>query len=126
MTRESSGTPSNFPFPKTVRLLKSSEFRKVYNEGSRISGPYFAAFRLSVIRSEQEGPRIGFTVPRAFGKSVKRNLAKRRIREILRLRLPQIDAQWDLVVNPRRQALDASPQELQLEVERLILRCGKR
>lgn len=125
MTRESSGTPSNFPFSKNVRLLKSSEFRKVYNEGSRISGPYFAAFRLSVARTEQEGPRIGFTLPRAFGKAVKRNLAKRRIREILRLRLPQIDAQWNLVINPRRRALDASPQELQREVERLISRCGK-
>ena len=52
-----------------------------------MSGPYFAAFCLALSRQSGEGPRIGFTLPRAFGKAVKRNRAKRRIREALRLRL---------------------------------------
>lgn len=90
-----------------------------------MSGPYFAAFCLSVPRTAGTGPRIGFTVPRAFGKSVKRNRAKRRIRELLRLRMASLDPRWDLVINPRRQALDATTEQLQREVERLVSRCGK-
>jgi ribonuclease P protein component len=84
---------------------------------------YFAAFLLAKPRADGEGPRIGFTLPRAFGKAVKRNRAKRRLRELLRVRMGQVAPQWDLVINPRRAALDASPEDLQREVERLISRC---
>lgn len=90
-----------------------------------MSGPYFAAFFLSTVRPEGQGPRIGFTVPRAFGKSVKRNRAKRRIRELLRVRMASLDPRWDIVINPRRQALEAPPEQLQREVERLVSKCGK-
>ena len=89
-----------------------------------MSGPYFAAFLLRVARSEDEGPRIGFTLPRAFGKAVKRNRAKRRIRELLRLRMQRINPHWDVVLNPRRLALDASPEELEREIDRLVSRCA--
>ena len=86
-------------------------------------GPYFAAFCLA--RDSSEGVRVGFTVSRAFGKAVKRNRAKRRIREAIRLRLTEFGSRWDVVINPRRQALDASPIQLQRELDRLIARCGK-
>jgi ribonuclease P protein component len=68
---------------------------------------------------------LGFTVPRVFGKAVKRNLVKRRLREALRVRLHEIGSQWDIVINPRRLALTATPEELHREVERLVARCGK-
>jgi ribonuclease P protein component len=89
-TREPSGIPTSLRFPKSARILRSSDFRKVYQEGLRISGPYFAAFCLQVPRDENLGPRLGFTVPRAFGKAVSRNRVKRRLREALRLRLSEV------------------------------------
>ena len=64
-------------------------------------------------------------MPRAFGKAVKRNRAKRRIRESLRLRLPEIGCRWDIVINPRRSVLDASQEELQREVSRLVHQCAR-
>lgn len=67
---------------------------------------------------------MGFTVGRAFGRAVKRNRAKRRIREALRVRLPEMAPQWDIVVNPRRQALLASPEQLRREVDRLVSKCA--
>ena len=76
-------------------------------------------------RPASGGPRVGFTVPRAFGKAVKRNRARRRIRELLRLRLPEIDGRWDIVINPRRPVLDASPEVLQVEVSRLVRQCAR-
>jgi ribonuclease P protein component len=125
-TREPSGTPNSFQFLKSSRILRSSDFRKAYQEGVRFTSPYFAAFCLPVTRAESDGPRLGFTLPRAFGKSVKRNRAKRRLREILRLRLSEIAPKWDLVINPRRTALVATPQQLQEAVDRLVAQCSKR
>lgn len=123
-TREPSGTPTKFGFPKSARVLRTSDFRKTYNQGKRIAGPYFAAFCLSGAR-EDDGPRLGFTVPRAFGKAVSRNRVKRRLREALRVRLPEMGPQWDIVINPRRAALTASPEELRREVDRLVRQCAK-
>lgn len=124
--REPSGILTSLRFPKSSRILRSSDFRKAYQEGVRFTSPYFAAFCLAVQREESAGPRLGFTLPRAFGKSVKRNRAKRRLREILRLRLSEIAPQWDLVINPRRTALLATPDQLQKAVDRLVAQCSKR
>lgn len=124
-TRELSGTPTSFGFPKTVRILRTADFRKTYNEGKRFTGRCFAAFCLRVQRESGQGPRLGFTVPRAFGKAVLRNRAKRRIREALRMRLPEVAPEWDIVINPQQQAIAAPLEELRREVDRLVAQCRK-
>jgi ribonuclease P protein component len=132
VTREPSGTPTSVGFPKTARILKSADFRRAYNQGTRFTGRFFAAFCLRVERSAplgripSDGPRLGFTVPRAFGKAVLRNRVKRRLREALRVRLPEVAPEWDIVINPRRPAIAAPVEELRREVDRLVTQCGKR
>jgi ribonuclease P protein component len=113
--------PGPHGFPKRVRLLRSQDFRRVYNEGTRFAGPFFAAFCLH--EPGCIGPRVGFTVPRALGKAVVRNRIKRRVREAVRFHLNQLSPQWSIVINPRKKALDAPLPELEREVERLFLRC---
>jgi ribonuclease P protein component len=126
-------TPTNsgdHRFTKNSRLLKSVDFRKVYDNGSRFSCPYFVAFlfrhtsgpNLAAPRAD-DGPRIGFTIPRAVGKAVIRNRIRRRIREQLRVRLKQIDPALDIVLNPRRAAAEAPIGDLTRQLERLIERC---
>jgi len=114
--------PGPYDFPKRVRLLRSKDFRRVYDQGQRYSGPLFAAFCLH--EGQPEGPRIGLTVPRALGKAVVRNRIKRRMREAVRLHLHRLSPQWSIVINPRRRALDAPLPELRSEVERLFHRCN--
>lgn len=108
-------------FPKSVRLLRPPEFRRVYSEGARYSGPYFAAFSLRT--PDAAGPRIGFTTPRALGKSVVRNRVKRRMREAVRQQLYQLEPKWEIVINPRRAVLSAPFEDLAREVSRLFSRC---
>ena len=127
VTKELFDTPTSAgrignSFPKSSRILRSSEFRKVYQNGFRVAGPYFAAFCLA--SAGGCGPRIGFTAPRALGNSVVRNRMKRRLREAVRLRLNQLSPEWDVVFNPRKGALSAPFPELLREVERVFLRCG--
>jgi ribonuclease P protein component len=69
--------------------------------------------------------RVGFTLPRAFGKAVLRNRVKRRLRELLRVRLPEVAPEWDIVINPRRPAIAAPIEELRREVDRLVAQCRK-
>ncbi len=93
-------------FPKSARLLKHSDFERVYRQGRRISLADMAVFY--VPRTEAERPaytdsprpsaasrdnglRVGFTVPRALGGAVERNRIKRRMREAVRLNLAMLN-----------------------------------
>jgi len=109
-------------FPKTSRLLKRSEFLKVYELGTRVASRSFVAFCLDA--KSVDGPRIGFTASRALGKSTVRNRIKRRVRETLRHALPRVGPQWRIVMNLRRAALDMPQASLEGEVERLVERCA--
>jgi ribonuclease P protein component len=102
--------------------LRSQDFRRVYDTGTKYACPLFAAF--SVRETEPSGPRIGFTAPRALGKAVVRNRIRRRVREAVRASLDRLNPQWSIVINPRRKALDAPMPELLREVEKLFLRCN--
>jgi len=73
---------------------------------------------------QPQGPRIGFTVPRAVGKAVVRNRIRRRFREAVRACLDRLNPQWSIVINPRRKSLDAPFPEILREIERLFLRCS--
>ena len=102
-------------------MLKSAEFRRIYESGTRFTSPYFSAHVLA--ETGQQGPKIGFTVSRAAGGSVVRNRLRRRLREAVRLHLGRLAPRWRVVVNPRRAVLRAGFSDLEREVERLFRRC---
>jgi len=127
-TREPFVTPNSsssgrYLFPKSARLLKSGDFRNVYDDGFRVPGRYFVAFCLR--RGEGEGAKVGFTTPRALGRAVVRNRIRRRMREAVRLQLPKLPPGWWVVFNPRRVVLTAPFSELQEEVARVFRRCSE-
>ena len=97
----------------------------MYDNGTRYAGRYFAAFCLrGELLDGETVSKIGFTVPRSLGSAVARNRIKRRVREAVRLRLEQLSPQWEIVINPRRAAMDSPFQELVREVEQLFRRCN--
>ena len=70
-------------------------------------------------------PRVGFTTPRAVGKAVVRNRLKRRMREVVRLRLAELTRPWDIVFNPRRPVVNCLLPDLDREIEKLFRRCNQ-
>ena len=97
----------------------------MYDQGFRVSGPFFAAFcRARPGPACETGPRLGLTVPRALGGAVVRNRIKRRLREAFRLRRAELGAKWDIVLNPRRAALDAGFPEIERALGKVIERCN--
>jgi ribonuclease P protein component len=114
-----SGTPG---FPKSARVLRSKDFRRVYDHGAKFSGPLFSAFYLR--NNEESGAKVGFTCPRKLGGAVVRNRIKRRVREVVRARLNRIGAGWEIVINPRVRAMEAPFPQLEQEVEKLFQRCA--
>ena len=86
-----------------------------------MSGPYFAAFCLA--GNVADGPKVGFTTPRAIGEAVVRNRIKRRLRESVRLHLDRLGPEYSVVFNPRKSVLSAVFSDLEREVERLFSRC---
>ena len=96
------GDPSQ-AFPKTLRLLRRPEFRRVYEEGRRGSA------RLCTIFYRSNGlprTRFGITTPRSLGTAVVRNRIRRRLREVIRLNQAIIAPGWDVVLNPRPRAAE--------------------
>ena len=114
------------PFPKSSRILRSADFRLVYDHGFRVSGPLFAAFCKARAGEIEVGPRLGLTVPRAVGGAVVRNRIKRRLREVFRLHRAEIAPHWDIVLNPRRAALEAEFSFIERELGRVIEKCNSR
>jgi ribonuclease P protein component len=103
--------------PQSGRLRNNAEYRKIYEEGARFSGPFFAAFYR---RTGLDKPaRVGYTTPRGLGIAVARNRIKRRLREVVRLEWA-VDPGWELVFNPRRAVLKAEFAALRSEVQRLF------
>lgn len=76
----------------------------------RVSMPAFTLQYRARAEGEAEGIRVGFTCSKKVGNAVARNRAKRRLREVARLTLPQAGkAGFDYVLIGRRDVTAARP-----------------
>lgn len=110
------GEPSQ-SFPKTLRLLRRPEFRRVYEEGRRGSARVCTIFYRS---NGLPRTRVGITTPRSVGKAVIRNRIRRRLREVIRLNQAALVPGWDVVLNPRPVVAEMPFPALVREVLRLF------
>jgi len=89
-------------FPRAARLLKHSDFERVYKQGRRHFSSHMTVFYL---RQEEGSARIGFTVGRVLGGAVDRNRIKRRLRSAVRQRRSVLIGPVDVVINPKKSVL---------------------
>ena len=90
-------------FRPAERIRRRAEYQQVYEKGARVHSRYCTMF---VLANERPLGRLGIAATRKFGRAVQRNRAKRLIREIFRRN--KLAPGFDVVVVPRREALDAS------------------
>jgi ribonuclease P protein component len=109
-------TKSQGRFPKSHRLLRHSEFERVYKQGRRHFSAHMTAFYLWRPEDELKGARVGFTVSKALGRAIQRNRIRRRLREAVRLNGFHYNMPVDIVINPKRSTLSAEFNDLQSEV----------
>lgn len=111
----------NFRLPKSERLLKPAEFRRVYAEGKRFEGRYMTVF---IMLSETSVQRFGATASKKIStKAHDRNRAKRLLREafrLSRLELNDLTAKFDWVLNARRSLLRVKLSEPLREFQEII------
>ena len=101
-------------FPRSARLLKHSDFDRVYKQGRRHFSSHMTVFYVRQAEGAssqgavpEKGARIGFTVGRVLGGAVERNRIKRRLREAVRLRRALLKGVGavDVVINPKKSVL---------------------
>ena len=110
-------------FPKSKRLLRHSDFQRVYQAGRRQFTGNMTVFFLRRTVSEAgatagDSLRVGFTVGKALGGSVERNRLKRRMREAVRISWPTANVPVDVVIHPRKSVLELPFAQVANEVAR--------
>ncbi len=122
-------------FPRSTRLLRHSDFERVYKQGRRHFSASMTVFYLARRPDETTVPnartnnkedaatglRVGFTVGRALGGAVDRNRMKRRLREAVRLSRPPQAPNADIVINPKKSVLKLDFETLLNEVQRALV-----
>ena len=114
--------------PAEQRLRENRDFRLIYARGRSHADSLAVIY---VMRRNGDhvnaapGRRIGFVVSKKLGDAVVRNRIKRRMREALRLRLPDLrEGPFDIIFVGRTGAKGAEWSAIQVSVGELLRRAG--
>jgi ribonuclease P protein component len=114
---------------RRLRLRRQADFQAAISGKRFYSGQAVVAFAVPNAHDES---RIGVTVSRALKSSVDRNRARRRLREVARLKvlggdspLSGVGIRYDVVLIARPAALQIAFADLVAEVEQAALRLSK-
>ena len=102
---------------KPLTLKKNIEFRRVYQKGKSTANRNLVLYYLPNTLKES---RNGITVSKKVGKSVVRNLVKRRIRESLMEVEPLLPEGYDMVWIARASCNEADYKTIKSAVKHLV------
>jgi len=107
-----------FSFPKRERLLRRADFVNANRSGKRCHMRHFIA----LARKNELGiTRLGVTASKKVGNAVKRNRAKRLIREFYRLNKAHLPQGYDIVVIAKKGAGYLSFRKAEKELEKIVV-----
>lgn len=101
----------------TESLKKNNEFRTVYRRGKSVSNRLLVLYKLP---NNTNGNRLGISVSKKVGNSVRRSRITRLIRESYRGHEEKVCIGWDLVVIARNPANGATFHEISKAMEDLF------
>lgn len=99
--------------PKT--LTRRAQYISVYQQGRTFADSLVV---LKVLPNDLNLSRYGFSVSKRVGKAVQRNRVKRLLKEIVRLH--SVEAGWDIIFIPRREAVAVDYYQLEGSVIGLL------
>ena len=102
---------------KTVTIKQNHEFRRLYNKGKSAVTPSMVVY---CRKSRLPHNRLGITVSTKLGCAVKRNRARRRLRELFRLAQPRLKQGYDVVIVARTRAVTIEHRKLQADFDRAM------
>lgn len=105
----------------TVPLKQNHEFRRLYSKGKSAVSPYFVIY---CRRTGRPFNRLGITTGVKLGNAVKRNRARRRIRELYRTHEDKLLLGYDIVVVARTRAVYGQYAELERSFSRQMKKLG--
>ncbi|MBR6408541.1 MAG: ribonuclease P protein component [Clostridia bacterium] len=79
---------------KPETLTRNGDFCRIYRRGKSFSDPLLVTY---VMKSRSSGIRVGVTASKKIGNAVKRNRARRLVKEAYRLIKPGLRPGFDLV-----------------------------
>jgi ribonuclease P protein component len=110
-------------FTKARRVRRRGEFQRVFDLSLRTKGRYFTVL---VAPNDAGTTRLGIVASRKLGDAVRRNRAKRLIREVFRHTAAPNGRGMDVVVIPRRELFDAAYSDLEADLRGALRRCAAR
>ncbi len=105
---------------KTVSIKENRDFKRLYNRGKSVVTDILVLYYIP----KKEGNRFGITVGKKYGNAVKRNHAKRLIRECYRRFEDSLIKNGDLVFVVRSKMEKASFCEVLSAVEKSLKKLG--
>jgi len=106
-----------------MRLTDSSEFERVYKQGTAYRGRFFS---VHAFPNELGTLRLGLSVSKKVGNAVVRNTLRRRMREIFAVVAGEAQGDLDLVISARPAAREATFEELRGEFDCALRKLGAR
>ena len=106
--------------PKTNRITRADDYKRVVRRGSRFAGQSILTYLHR--REEGQATRFGFIVAKNVGPAVTRNRVRRRLKAASYELLPSISTGWDVVVRALPASASASWDSLRGELTRSVIK----
>ena len=105
---------------KAYRIKKNDEIQQLIRKKQTVGNSYFVLYYIE--NHENEHFRYAISVPKKYGIAVKRNLMKRRIREILKIQEFKNNIDFFIVAKPK--ATDLSFLEINKKLNNLFVKAN--
>ena len=104
-------------FPKSARLLKSSQYKQLHRHSNRLFGQTIV---IQFGKGRSSSAKLGITVSKKFGKAHKRNRFKRIVREAFRELYPLLPPSLEINISPQKNVNALFKQTLLLELKEML------
>lgn len=108
---------------KITTLTRNGQFQRLYRKGKSFVAPTMVVY---VSKNRLKINRLGITAGKKVGGAVQRNRAKRRIRELFRVAMPELKQGYDFCIVARTYTVEAPPEKLRRDFYTSIDKLGVR